>query len=215
MSTTLERLENAEKTVAQLQASVAMLQGEAAKLNNALNQQGNNTMQYLQFILQKISPVEQSLMALSKVSDALVNELVRKSLVSNEDLETQMRLQNENEDKKRIKTLLEAGSVKSQEAADDSSLVVFAQETEDAGKKKTVGEYRIIELGAKDVPQDIRDVFAGKKAGEQFNLPIEGSDMKNTITVLEVYGLTLGAKEGEAPAQEAAAEAAPAQEAQQ
>jgi len=188
-------MEDTEKTVARLQAQIAMLGQENAKLKETVQQQGNNTMQYFQFVVQKLMAVEQAHESLRKLSHSLTDELIGLGTVTNHAIMTRIRRHEEGEEKGRIAGLVTSNTLKAQETVDGGSTIAYSQNIVKGESVSVVAEYRVLELGSEKVPEDIRAVFVGKKVGDTVELPA-GED-KCVITILEVFSLVTGEKPGE------------------
>ena len=232
MSSTLERLESTEKSTAQVQAQAALLAQGVSKLEASVAQQESNTMQYLQFVMQKVMAMEQSLTSLAKMSYALTDELVASATVSNKSIMTRIRRQDEEGERKRVADLVTANTLKVEESVGEASTLAYSQDffraevktTSEAGEEtvtpsstETIAEFRILELASQNLSADIKAKFLGKKAGETVELP--NGNNKSLFTILAVYGLVTGEKQGEEPQVQAAqaalaAETAPATETQ-
>ena len=216
MSTTLERIEDSEKTVASLLAQVALLNQELSSLKTSVEQQNNNTMQYFQFILQSLQKTEQTrdtLDSLSKMFNALVNELVDTKTVNGPSVMTRVRIREEEKERARVADLVKGGTLVEYETTGPVSVIAFSHNLTRGADVTVVAEFGLMELSSKEMPDNIRALFVGKKVGDVVEVEEpSSSETKSLFKILAIYGIATGQRQGEVSRAEAPAVAeAPAE----
>jgi hypothetical protein len=218
MGSTLERLEDNEKAVNAQGSALVEQMAQVARLEQDLNalrggiqvamenlskdigKQHQNTVQFLQFLMQKQTGLERNLTTVSKMLTALVSELTEKALVSDASLLGRVRRLDEENERSRVEQMLAAGTIKEIESVEPSSLITVKQDEVLAdGTAQAISEFQVLEVGAEGFPEGIRNALLGKKKGESAEVEFQGGKIK--VTMISVYGMVTGERQGEAPAQ--------------
>lgn len=191
---TMQRINDMEQKIGQLLGWFGQLQQ-----NSAQAQQG------LEYVIQKAMAVEQSYASIAKTITALVAELVEEKVVDDHKILDRIRKMDEKAEKDRIQAMLEQKVIKPAEEVGDMSLVaikqVIIETSEEKGKREVpVGDYRLIEVGAPYTPEATREKLKGLKTGCTVEVNKEEKDGVTSVlnaTVLEIYNLVEGERQGE------------------
>jgi hypothetical protein len=199
MATAIERIEQAERRLQELEARQA------------------GSHQFAERALGAAMNTETATGVLGKTLTALIYVMKDKHLVQDHEILERMQKMDEDEDKRQITAALQKKAITVAEVSGPASIVVVKHimiPTEDP-KPITISAYRVVELPAAMTPPATREAMSGKKVGETAKLSGPGGD--NLFTFLEIYDIANVEQKGEAAesSQNTGAEQQPAAENQE
>jgi hypothetical protein len=218
MKSTLERIDDLEKKINELQAmnplATAKLEQETGQLRVDINkcvsalQDLNNRAQkafeqfgqMLQGTSHQIVSMEQSLISFSKSLAAIAGELISTGALNNDNVVRRVRQMDEAGIQAEVNEKIRSGILKPSETISDLSTVVVSEDrVSPDGTAKKLSDYNAIDIAAGVLNPEEKAEFIGKKAGDLISIKLHQSEDKIAITVKEVYEMVLGTREGEVP----------------
>lgn len=175
-----------QQTVNDLTKQVKSLFDGLTSLVNKSNAAFTNHEEFMQALVNKNLAVEQSLAAIGKTLNGAVQELVALKLIDGNNVMTRVRHYDEEQERERIKTLVQLKMLTPSEAIDkDSTVVVEQVHVAQDGMTKTLAEYRVVEMSNPLNGEDTQKKFAGKKVGNVIESALEGGTLRTKV--IEVY----------------------------
>lgn len=190
MATTLERIEDLEKSVKILSEQIGMLKNTsasnesdkmAAQLNELANLANNRSLS-----------LEVSLTELAKTMTAIAAELTEHGVISSKGIMDRIIKMNQDEDDKELnnlidsKILTQSSEVKPYSFVITSHTVVNINEPE---QSQMVMERRLLRLPTPLVSDKLKEDLIGRKVGDQIQINKEQDGHVHVLTIKEIYDL--------------------------
>jgi hypothetical protein len=173
------------KTVGALER-LEICESELKRMRQVAQRDGTS----FQYIAQKLLLLEQSLAGVAKTLAAVTEEMIEKTLISDESVMARIRKIDEDQEKERVKGLKEGNIIVPGSLVQPSSLAILSQKLIKAdGKVEILSNFRTLEMPRLN-PQDAVYLNAlGKKVDEQFVLDGHDAGDQMIFTVKEIYEL--------------------------
>lgn len=186
-ASTLERLENVEKAVEQLQKQSAAIVQAVMSQSNSLEANSAQVMS-----------LNRSIISLGKTMTAMVKELSANGQINEDSVMARIRSMEDDNQKAEIEAMLKEKLIKEDESVTENSLVIVSQDLLDmsTGKVTTVAEYMKIEMPSPYVNQSVKADLLGKKKGDRIEVNASETE-KYIVTVKKVYTVAEGERAGE------------------
>lgn len=183
MASTLERLEEAEKSIKTLLEKVGTLD------QKAIDEGIGHAKELAELAAQRMLGVEQAAAALGKTLTALTKTLVVKKVLTGDEIMSHIQKIDDDGDRDKITQLLQMKAIEKTTSVGPEDLVVTAQNfisLTDPNQSKSIREYCLIELPQPTIHPTLRKDLTSRKIGDTIQA---GKNEKGvyTLTVREIY----------------------------
>jgi hypothetical protein len=158
----------------------------------------NSMLRSLEMTAQRALAVEQTSVAHGKLLLSIVRVALKKGLFNDSEIERESVLIREEEDKDRIKKLLEAGAIEARDFVSDGSILAVSQRyIQKDGGVSELTSYRLLSSEGQELSEELKKELQNKKAGDNVN---SGEDQggQYVLSILEIYNLKEITGQGEA-----------------
>lgn len=207
MNSTLQRIENLEKTVAKLEGQLATILALSTRVPNleqtlnvvnknsqSLIDQANRKFAQQDSMIQTVAnqnvSLEQSVLKMGQIFTALSETLIDAKVVTSESVTSRLTQIQDDAERERIKNMLTYKAITTAEAVSNTSIVV-ANESVQAKKEgeeatvKQLSSYRVLEMGSQYNDPKIVEQFVGKKAGDVVTVEVDSGTV--SLEIKEIY----------------------------
>ena len=186
---TLERLEQVEKQILEANQKLNGLEGLLQNTKGSLAQLG----QMMITVAEQNQNTEEALANLAKTVSAIGDILVKKDVMNGMELLKQKQLNEDKEERRLIKALLESETiVPSKDPITPESMVVVSRTDLDAAdplRSDTVSDYLIVDLSSPMTKSTLRQDLVGRQVGDSVSYKKEGESVYSVLSVKETYSV--------------------------
>ncbi len=203
--TTIERLENAEKTIAEFSKGLELivsLTGQITQLEQNLNHAGQmiggledalkSAGNMIMTLVDTDGDTNHSIAALAKTVGAMAEILESKGILTGQDLQKKKQESEDREERRLVETLIEMGSIeKSATPVTPDSLVILTRTELSTSKPNDsflMSEFLMVDLSSPVTTPDLKQDLIGKNIGETVSYAKDkNAGLFTVLTVKEVY----------------------------